>query len=197
MKFNSDIDIDFADRDQLLQHIDVVAAAMRNPGEVKRHNTGVHPTAIPYDPVHNISALDYKEAEERGYVKLDLLNVWVYKFVRDEAHLVELMRVPDWTKLVDRKFFEGLIHIGNHYDTMAAMPEPIDSIPRLAMFLALIRPGKRHLIGQSWASVAKEIWTSSESGYTFKKSHAVAYAHLVVVNLNLLGENPKASVLQG
>ena len=68
------------------------------------------------------------------------------------------------------------------------MPEPVDTIPRLAMFLAIIRPAKRHLIGQTWAEVAKTIWEKTEDGYQFKKSHAVAYAHLVGVNMNLICE---------
>lgn len=66
------------------------------------------------------------------------------------------------------------------------MPEPIDSIPRLAMFLALIRPAKKHLIGKSWKEVAETIWDKGSDGYSFKKSHAIAYAHLVVVHMNLL-----------
>jgi hypothetical protein len=68
------------------------------------------------------------------------------------------------------------------------MPSEVNSIPRLAMFLALIRPAKRHLIGQSWADISKSIWDKNTDGYSFKKSHAVAYAHLVVVHMNLLEE---------
>ena len=192
MKFNSDIDIDFANRDQLIELLDVVPASMKKDGEVKRHNTGVYPTDIPYDPIRNICALDYTEAEERGYVKLDFLNVFVYKAVRDEAHLVELMREPVWEKLRDREFFEQIVHIGKHYTTMMEMPEPIDSIPRMMMFLAIIRPGKRHLIGKTWAEVSKTIWEQEDTGYSFKKSHSCAYAHLVVVHMNLLTENPMA-----
>jgi hypothetical protein len=66
------------------------------------------------------------------------------------------------------------------------MPEAVNTIPRMAMFLAIIRPAKRHLIGLPWSEVAKTIWDRTDEGYQFKKSHAVAYAHLVVVNMNLL-----------
>jgi len=69
------------------------------------------------------------------------------------------------------------------------MPEPVDSIPRMAMFLALIRPAKRHLIGQKWVDVAKTVWDRpTDDEYYFKKSHAVAYAHLVAVHMNLICE---------
>jgi DNA polymerase III alpha subunit len=69
------------------------------------------------------------------------------------------------------------------------MPEPVNSIPRLSMFLALIRPAKKHLIGESWSEVAKTIWDKNTDGYVFKKSHSLAYAHLVVVHMNLLEES--------
>ena len=70
------------------------------------------------------------------------------------------------------------------------MPEPNNSIPRLAMALAIIRPSKKHLIGLPWKEVAKTIWDREEGAeYGFKKAHAVAYAHLVAVHANILEEN--------
>ena len=110
------------------------------------------------------------------------------KQVRDEVHLVELMEEPDWTKLYDKSICTQLIHVNNHYDTLRKMPELINSIPRLAMFLAVIRPAKRHLIGKTWKEVSETIWDKVDGEYSFKKSHAIAYANLVVVNLNLLCE---------
>lgn len=197
MKFTSDVDIDFGDRAKVLDIIKHTPAAQIIKSDVKRHPTGIYVTEIPENPFTGLSNIDYLEAEQRGYVKLDLLNVWVYKYVRDEQHLQQLMTEPNWKLLRNKEFFSKLIHIGNHYDTMCAMPEPVDSIPRLAMFLSLIRPGKKHLRGQSWSDISKQIWhADSEGGYYFKKSHAVAYAHLVVVHMNLLVENPMAFSLQ-
>jgi len=192
MKFKSDIDIDLGDRDKLLSLVSHTKAAIRK-NDVKKHNTGVYVTDIPYDPVNDVSAIDYEIAEDRGYIKLDLLNVHVYNKVRDEMHLVELMREPDWSKLNDSAFVEQLIHLGNHYNSLRKMPEPVNSIPRLAMFLAMIRPGKKHLIGLSWNEVSKTIWEKDEGTYSFKKSHAVAYAHLVVVHMNLLTDELRTS----
>jgi hypothetical protein len=102
------------------------------------------------------------------------------------------MREPDWSVLKDKSLVDKLVHLSNHYSSIHQMPEPIDSIPRLAMFLALIRPSKKHMIGKPWLEVAKTIWDKDEDEYSFKKSHAVAYAHLVVVHMNLLEENPSA-----
>ena len=188
MKFNSDIDIDFGNRDELLKYIRHTHAAMRNVTPIRKHNTGVYVTEIPYDPINDIAAIDYAEAEKRGYCKLDLLNVHVYEKVRDEMHLIELMREPDWKKLEDPKFVEQLIHLNNQFYNLKKMPEPVDSIPRLAMFLAVIRPGKKHLIGQKWSEVAKSVWDKGTDGYVFKRSHSCAYAHLVVVHMNLLND---------
>jgi len=186
MRIDSDIDIDFGDREQLLKLISHTRAAMRNANPIRHHATGVYVTDVPYDPVRDMASIDYVEAEKRGYFKLDLLNVYVYQQVQDEKHLVELMKDPDWSKLNDKDFVEKLIHVANHYQSIQKMPEPINSIPRLAMFLALIRPAKKHLIGQPWREVAKTIWDKGDDGYSFKKSHAIAYAHLVVVHMNLL-----------
>lgn len=188
MKLEYDIDIDFGSRDQVLSLIEHIPAAMRKVKPMRKHSTGVHITKVPYDPVNNMAAIDYKEAEQRGYFKLDLLNVHVYSQVKNEQHLEELMREPDWSLLKNREVVEQLIHLGNHYDTLNRLPELVDSIPRLAMFLALIRPAKRHLIGKTWSEVNKSVWDKEDDGYVFKKSHSCAYAMLVVVHMNLINK---------
>jgi hypothetical protein len=187
MRIDSDIDIDFGDRDTLLKLISHTRAAMRNGKPIRNHATGIYITDVPYDPVHNIASIDYTAADKRGYFKLDLLNVHVYTQVRDEQHLLELMREPNWSKLKDPVFVEKLIHLNNQYYNLQKMPESIDSITRLAMFLAVIRPGKKHLIGLPWQEVAKTVWDKGTDGYTFKKSHAISYSWLVAVHMNLLG----------
>lgn len=188
MKFRSDIDIDFGDREQALKLIQHTPATIVRDNNPTKHNTGVYVTDIPVDPFLGGASLDHKVAEDRGYIKLDFLNVGIYSQVRNEDHLMELMnREPAWDKLYDPEYCSRLIHVGNHYDTLIKMPEAVNTIGRLAMFLAVIRPGKRHLIGETWKEVAKTIWDKPEDGaYYFKKSHSVAYAHLVVVHMNLL-----------
>jgi len=92
-----------------------------------------------------------------------------------------------WDMLAHREFVEQVIHINNHHDTLKKMPEPVNSIPRMAMFLAVIRPAKRHLIGLSWKEVAADVWNKpSDGAYYFKKAHAVSYAQLVAVHMNIL-----------
>ena len=59
----------------------------------------------------------------------------------------------------------------------------------MSMLLSIIRPGKAYLQNKPWKEVAKEVWKKPADGqYYFKKAHAVAYAHLVAVHINLLCE---------
>ena len=186
MTFKSDIDIDFGNRDLILKHINHIPAAMRNVSPIRKHNTGVYVTEIPYDALNDMANIDYVEAEDRGYVKLDFLNVHVYQDIKSENELLDLMKLPNWELLKKKEFVEQLVHLGNHYNNLQKMSEPVDSIPRLAMFLACIRPAKKHLIGKTWSEVSKTVWDKVDDGYSFKKSHSIAYAHLVVVHMNLL-----------
>lgn len=190
MKFTSDIDIDLADRQLVLDKISYIAASIEKDGELTLHASGIYPTEIPRDPFTGRAALDYKIAEQRGYIKLDLLNVSVYSLVSSEQHLTELMsKEPPWHRLYEEEFCQQVIHIGNHYNTLIQMPEAVNSIEKMSMFLAVIRPAKRHLIGRTWAEIEKSIWEKpTDGGYAFKKAHGVAYSHLVCVHMNLLSE---------
>ena len=182
-----DIDIDSADREQILNLIRNVPASIHRNNEIVKHNTGVYVTDIPVDYTTGLCTIDHKQAEEMGYIKLDFLNVNVYERVRDNSHLDKLLNTePQWDKLNDKDFVSKIIHIHNHWETMKRMPEPVDSIPRMAMFLSVIRPAKRHLLGLPWKTVAETVWEKPIDGsYYFKKAHAISYATLVAVNMNL------------
>jgi hypothetical protein len=114
--------------------------------------------------------------------------VGVYQQVTSPEHLTQLMlRPPPWHRLKEREFVEQVIHINAHWDLLQRMPEAVDTIPRMAMFLSVIRPAKRHLAGKVWRDVAGTIWDKpQDNSYYFKKSHAVSYAHLVAVHMNLI-----------
>ena len=180
-----DIDIDFADRDIILDKIKHRVAKLSTG---KKHNTGVYVTEVPHNPVDNLSTLDYETAEERGYFKLDFLNVSIYKDIQDEEHLVSLMtQEPLWDLLTHKEFSDQLFHVGEHSTILQKMKP--QSIEQLAAVLAIIRPAKRSLLGQPWDTVMKNVWTKPEDGsYYFKKAHAIAYAHAIVVHMNLICE---------
>jgi hypothetical protein len=191
VKFKSDIDIDVANREQALSLLEHTAASIIKEDKNTKHNTGVYFTNIPTDPFTGRASLDYETAEDLGYVKVDVLNVSLYQQVKNEEHLDKLMQQePAWDRLYDPEFCARLIHIGAHYDTLIRMPEAVNSDVRLMMFLAIIRPAKRHLIGLPWKEVAKTIWEPpADGGYAFKKSHSCAYSRLVMVHMNLLTSN--------
>ncbi len=183
-----DIDIDFADRKKVLDVIQHIPAAMKENSTFKKHNTGVYCHAIPYNPLTDTSSIEYKKAEDRGYFKIDFLNVGIYKDIRDEAHLKTLMEAePLWDLLEQDDFNNLLFHVNGHGSILRQMKPK--SILQLAAVLAMIRPAKRHLIGTDWTTVMTTIWTKPEDGeYYFKKAHAVAYAMAVVVQMNLICE---------
>ncbi len=179
-----DIDIDFADRDIILSKLKHRVAKLDSG---KKHNTGVYTTEVPHNPVDNLTTIEHKTAEERGYFKLDFLNVSIYKDVRDEAHLQELMeREPIWELLEHEDFSEKVFHLNGHSNLLKQLKP--NSVEQLAATLAIIRPAKRHLASYSWQKILKEVWIKPKEGYFFKKAHAFAYAISVVVHMNLLCE---------
>jgi hypothetical protein len=184
---SADIDIDLADRDQLLGLIQATPARQSNQGVVRRHNSGVYATDIPWDPVNACAAIDYETAEHLGYFKIDLLNMTVYQLIRDADHYNHLLaQEPDWNRLcTDSEWAGQLVHIGNYTELLKSMRP--DSIPRMAAFISVIRPGKAHLQNRPWAEVFESIWDGDASrGFVFKHAHAVGYAALVALHMNLL-----------
>jgi hypothetical protein len=185
-----DIDIDFSDRTVALDKFKHVTATIAGTfGGLKKHNSGIYCTSIPHDPVTGLSTIDYKKAEDRGYFKIDFLNVSVYNGVRDEAHLIKLMETePLWDLLEQDEFSNLLFHINGHGTILRAMKPT--SLEQLAAILAMIRPAKKHLIGKTWKEVMKEVWIKPENeDYYFKKSHAIAYAQAIIVQMNLICES--------
>jgi hypothetical protein len=183
-----DIDIDFVDRDQALTLFKHIKASRIDNGELVKHNTGVYLHEVPMSAVAGICSVPYESAEDRKYFKIDFLNVGIYKGVRDEAHLIELMETePLWDLLLDDEFTNNLFHVNGHGSILRQM-KPV-SVEQLAAVLAMIRPAKRYLIGKNWTTVMSEVWAKPENDeYFFKKSHATAYAVAIVVQMNLICE---------
>jgi DNA polymerase III alpha subunit len=183
-----DIDIDFLDREQALALFKHVRASRINDNKLVKHNTGVYLHEVPMNAVENLCAVPYEEAEERKYFKIDFLNVGIYKGVRDETHLIQLMETePLWDLLLDDDFTQNLFHVNGH-GSILRQSKP-RSIEQLAAVLAMIRPAKRYLIGKEWTTIMTEVWTKPENDdYFFKKSHATAYAVAIAVQMNLICE---------
>lgn len=194
---SADIDLDLSDRNQVLKLIQSIPAMQHQQGQVRKHNSGIYVTDIPYDPVNQCAAMDYVTAAHRGYFKIDLLNVSVYQLIKSQAHYDELLaKDPPWSRLwTDPEWSKQIIHIGSYTDLLAKMKP--DTVPRMAAFIAIIRPGKAHLQNCSWAEVFESVWDGDNSrGFIFKKSHSISYAMLVALHMNILAESIQASGVQ-
>ena len=186
---SADIDLDLADRNQLLNLIQATPARQLHQGQVRRHNSGVYVTDIPYDPVNSCASIDYEQAEQLGYFKIDLLNMSVYQLIKSPEHYEQIEgQEPAWSRLwTDTEWAKQLVHIGNYTDLLASMKP--DSIPRMAAFISIIRPGKAHLQNRPWSEVFESVWNGDASkGFVFKHAHAIGYAALVSLHMNLLSQ---------
>lgn len=183
-----DIDIDFSDRLKALGLFKHIVASRTEEGKLVKHNTGVYFHEIPVDAVSGLAAIPYQEAEGQGFFKIDFLNVGLYEGIKSEEHLNQLMNTePLWDLLEQDEFVDLLFHVNGHGSVLRTMKPT--SIEQLAAVLAMIRPAKRYLIGKDWTTVMSEIWQKPEKDeYYFKKSHAIAYAHAIVVQMNLICE---------
>ena len=187
---SADIDIDLANRDQLLSLIQVTSARQSINGQTRQHNSGVYATDIPWDPINRCASIDYECAEVLGYFKIDLLNMSVYQSIKNFEHYNQMLtQEPPWSRLwSDTTWSQQLVHIGNYTKLLESMRP--DSITRMAAFISIIRPGKAHLQNQPWNNVFDSVWDGDVSqGYTFKKSHALSYSMLVALHMNLLNQD--------
>jgi len=184
-----DVDIDFFDRDGTLKLVKHAPASIIKDDKIEKHKTGVYFHAVPTHPVTGHSTIDYKKAEDKGYFKIDCLNVNIYKNIKSEQELVELMiQEPDWDMLEDQKIVDQLFHLNGHYNIVSKLKPK--NIEQLAAVLAIIRPAKRHLMHKDWKDILTDVWIKPRDGsYFFKKSHAVAYAHAIVVQMNLIAKD--------
>lgn len=186
MKF-MDIDIDFDDRAPALENLACIFAADKDR---RKHVSGVYFQDIPVDPFDEMAVWDHKTADQKGYFKVDLLHNHIYHGVQSEAHLVGLLTTePPWEVFENPDIVSQLAHIGNYFDVIKSIRPR--SIEDLAVCIALIRPGKKHLIGRPRSEIDQEIWIKTEK-YYFKKSHSYSYAAAIVVQLNLLVEEATA-----
>ena len=184
-----DIDIDFVDRDAALKLFDHTVASRYDNNNLVKHNTGVYLHEVPVDLETGLCSIDYESAEENGFFKIDFLNVGIYKGVRNEEHLTQLMNTePLWDLLEQDDFVNLLFHVNGHGSILRQMKPT--TVEQLAAILAMIRPAKRYLIGKDWTTVMNEVWQKPQSDeYFFKKSHATAYAVAIVVQMNLICES--------
>ena len=188
MQINFDVDIDMADRDKFLNLVSHIPASIKREVGFEKHKTGVYFQPIPTFPLEGYSTIDHKQAEDIGYFKVDFLNNTIYQKVKNESHLNKLLETePLWDLLEHQEVVGQLYHINNYADVLKQYKPT--SILELAMILAIIRPGKKHLMGKTFDEIAKTVWDKPQGDeYYFKKAHAITFATAIIVQLNLICE---------
>ena len=87
----------------------------------------------------------------------------MYRLIRNPEHLEAVMaQSPSWPRLWQDAAWAGqLVHVGK-YTTLLADMHP-DTIPRMAAFISVIRPGKAHLQRRPWPEVFESVWEDRKS----------------------------------
>lgn len=186
-----DIDIDFPtkfDLNSVIRH--AIPASMVKKGELAKHNCGYYFQNIPIDKHTGYAAIPYEKAEELGYFKIDFLHLSLLDNVKSKEELRQMIaKEPNWELLQDPNVVVKLFQIHKNVDLLQAIKPK--SVQELADAIALIRPGKRHLIDRYLSNpqeVRQELYKRDGDGYYFKKSHAISYALTIVAQLHLIAK---------
>ena len=181
-----DVDIDTPTSFNAAALFPWVRASIVKDDELHPHPCGIYPQHIPTDDLTGLSAIPYKNAEDLGYFKIDFLHLNVYNHFQSREEIEQLLNLePDWNILTDAESQKKLFQLSKHGDILNAIQPK--SVEELADVLALIRPGKKQLVKLykiQRAATRRILYAKDETGYSFKKSHAIAYA--LVIKLQLL-----------
>ena len=192
-----DIDIDIRPSTDIDSIIPCTRASMVRNGDLVRHQVGVYLQDMPRDPITGLAAIPYDVAMEFGYFKFDFLNLHILSHYGSKEQIRQAVRTePNWLLLRDPEVVGQLFHLSKHYDVVDLVRPT--SIAELADCLALIRPTKRHLlhkyvIDREETRVA--LYQTEEGQYMFKRSHATAYAMVIVLQLHALGQGVRPTAL--
>lgn len=186
-----DVDIDvpttFDRRKVFPQH---KCAAILKDQQFIIHPAGLYFQDIPSDPVSGLAAIPYEIAEKIGYTKVDFLHLTFLDVFQSKEELRALVDVePDWSLLESPSIVEKLSQIHNHHELLVLVKPR--SVQELADCISLIRPGKRHLLGnylRDRDATRDELYAKPKrpTAMYFKKSHAISYALTICVQLNLI-----------
>lgn len=185
-----DIDIDVADNEHVRRVLKATRASIVENMELKPHLVGLYFQHIPVDAITGLSAIPYKEAEEIGYMKVDVLNLSFYENFTSKSEIKQLLKIPpDWSMLLDDTTISKLFHLSKHGTTLKKIRPT--TVEELADVLALIRPNKTHLIDKyitNKAETRKELYIKTANS-DLRKSHAIPYALVITLQLHLIKGN--------
>lgn len=183
----ADVDIDFFNS-AIAKNLfsNAIQASVVKDNNLTPHPSGLYFNPIPIDYDTGLAAIPYDIAEQFGYFKLDFLSNSIYEIFSNQDDLFRCMNIePDWNLLLNEEFSCNLFQLQNASKVLKRIQPK--SINDLAICLALIRPGKSHLLYRSRDLIDVDIWDYSSKG-DFKKSHAIAYAVLIVAQMNKIIE---------
>lgn len=188
-----DIDIDVSDNKHVRELLPcAVRASILENKDLKAHIVGLYFQNMPKDTITGVAAIPHDYAEEYGFNKIDILNLsFLENFTNKQQIRTLLEKEPDWKLLLDSTVVEKLFHLSKHAQTLKKVAPT--TVEELADVLALIRPNKKHLIDKyriNTLSVRKELYKKTDAS-DLRKSHAVPYALLIVLQLHLI----KAKIL--
>jgi len=184
-----DIDIDTVPSFNPLSIFPWVRSSVVRDQTLTPHPCGFHPQFIPKDFQTGLSAIPYDKAEDLGFMKLDFLHLHVYEHFNSRREIEQLLEVePDWGILLLPEKQTKLFQLAKHGEILNAIRPK--NIEELADVLALIRPGKSQyvkLYKSQKENTRRILYAKGEDGFSFKRSHAIAYAMVIVLQLHLMG----------
>jgi len=185
-----DIDIDLRPDFKPEKFFNIVSASMEENGELRKHPAGIYFQNIPVDKETGLSAIPYKNTEDIGYIKIDFLHLSLLNKFKDKNQMRSLLKKdPNWQLLENEHIVSELFHIGNHFDIVKRVKP--QSVLELSDIMALIRPGKKHLLDaylNNREETRKELYTKRINS-DMRKSHTIPYALLIVLQLHLIERN--------
>jgi hypothetical protein len=188
-----DIDIDLK---TLFNPINIftnaVPASMVKNDELVKHPCGHYLQNMPVDVVTGLAAIPYNKAESEGYFKIDFLHLSLLDNFSSKREMRELLKLPTpWDLLLDEGVVVKLFQLSKHHNLIQQVqPKSVDD---LADCVALIRPNKRQLLTEYLGNRSKNrhllYRQDSDTKSSFKRSHAIAYALTIILQLHLVNLN--------
>jgi hypothetical protein len=168
---------------------EAVRASLYKDKKLNPHPCGVYFQTVPKDPITGLSAVPYETAEDLDCFKIDFLHLHVYDHFTSSEEIRELIKHdPDWGLLKIPSVVLKLFQLSKHFDIIDQIKP--SSVLEVADCLALIRPQKRFMLKyylQDPSNARRDLYRQdADSGYAFKKAHAVAYALVIVLQLHLI-----------
>lgn len=185
-----DIDIDFPSNFVLTDVIkEAIPASMVKKGDLVRHPCGYYLQTMPVDLHTGLAAIPYDQAAGHGFFKIDFLHLSLLDNFTNKEEIKNLIKSePDWSLLVDPTVVSKLFQLHRNH-TLLSKVKP-RTVQELADCIALIRPLKYeylepYLIDRN--KVRPYLYRQDgDDKSSFKRSHAIAYALTVILQLHLI-----------